>query len=426
MPKPPRGRPPAGRPGQRKAVQEFNALFGEATPDTRTDAAGVRQVNPPPAGAGQAVRESGEWVEIELLDDSPFQPRLRLSHNKLASLVDSMNAQGQIQAAEARPHPTRRGRYQLSVGHRRKAAVKAGANAGIRKPNPHQYIGKLRVEIVPLTDEQMLDRAFAENEEREDFSVFDLANYYRMLREITPGTVPGQAPSWEGLVTIRKQERRPLPHSARHIRRIVEALELPEAVRERLAELNLGESEERPVTANEKHVRALRLLARPDQEELLAAIEAEKLSGNEALRRAEAKLAPPPDDVSRETTEATGGSSSDPSSGPATWTSPPPATPALTAMPASQGTGMAGGGATSRGHTSGVQGGAPAATDPDQAKRDDVADVLLAPALHFLAEAERLLPTIRMTDEYRRRVEERLAEVERRAGAVRKILEGKR
>ena len=269
---------------------------------------------PPSARApqvlGGARREEAPvvWLDESLLDDNPFQPRTRMNPQKMQQLVDSINENGQLQTARVRQHPQRSGRYQLVFGHRRREAIRQGANAGAREERPQEFIGQIRCEVALASNEEMLDAAFAENEDREDFSVFDRAAYYvtrrRILsRKLSLGTIapdqeaedngeegreghlsPGTSEiSWEQLARERK-----MPLTPRAIRRLVEVLALPKDTQDRLALVNLG-GEDEFVGANEKHCRALLLLqSQPSaQRGLLKQIEDEKLSGNEALRRAE-------------------------------------------------------------------------------------------------------------------------------------------
>jgi ParB/RepB/Spo0J family partition protein len=292
------------------------------------------QAAPPRSAQAVEERSPARWIDISLLDDNPYQPRLTMDQAELEGLVNSINSHGQVVACTARPHPHRRGRFQLAQGHRRKEAVKLGANAGAILPDAASYIGQVLCVVQDRSDEQMLDAAFEENEQRAGFSVFDRANYYllkqRMLTEkLNPGSTfaasspedsdsgdpdnakatrrPIKLVSFESLVTAEK-----LPITARMIRNLVEVLHLPQSIQNRLPGINLSDQEGRVVRPNEKHCRALLSLQpagqvdpkkppNASQKRLLEMIEAEKLSGNEALRRAEemrrktAAPAPPPD-----------------------------------------------------------------------------------------------------------------------------------
>src|SRR5215210_305776 len=45
------------------------------------------------------------WVEVDRLQDNPFQPRTRIDPEELKELVSSFDASGQLHAALVRKHP---------------------------------------------------------------------------------------------------------------------------------------------------------------------------------------------------------------------------------------------------------------------------------------------------------------------------------
>lgn len=242
------------------------------------------------------------WLDVETLDDNPFQPRAFITSEELEELKADINNNGQVQAGIARPHPTKAARFQLAVAHRRKRAVQEGANAGTGRENAHQFIGQLRVEIRDLSDEQMLDYAYAENAVRQNLNAFDNARYFKELQaQMSKGE--GKPLSFEQIVARRAEAKRPLALTPRTIRRIVEVLDLPQSIQDALAPLNLSDRGEKIRRPGEKHCRALLMLqpsgdntsARPTslQAKLLREIEEKKLSGDAALARAGELLAPP-------------------------------------------------------------------------------------------------------------------------------------
>lgn len=264
------------------------------------------------AGIGQLVADAdGElWVEWERLEPNPYQPRLRMRPARIRRMVKSLNKSGQLQEIVVRPHPTRANHWQIASGGTRRESVRQGGNAGSHKqPRPEDYIGKLRITIRDLSDAEMLDLAKEENDEREDLSVFDQGNYYRMLQKMVSESLQlpeGEFVPWEEIVALRKRAGRPLPHTARSIRRIVDVFNLPQVLFDRLIDLNLDrrdedEDEERFTPVSEKHVRAFLMLQPAEQknpeadmnllqETLLDQLELERLSANETLRRAAAFL----------------------------------------------------------------------------------------------------------------------------------------
>ncbi|HEX8834295.1 MAG TPA: hypothetical protein VF719_08840, partial [Abditibacteriaceae bacterium] len=240
------------------------------------------------------------WWDVIDIEDNPFQPRLRMEQEELQELEDDVNEHGQLQAGLARPHPDDPDqayprRIQLAIAHRRKEVVKRGANAGTGLPNAHLYIGKLKVEVRPLTNNQMLDYANAENVKRAGFSVFDRAYYLQMKQKLHPDSTEDNLVTVEKLVDDLK-----LPIKARFVRNLLDTLTLPQWIIDRLPYINLGD-EEHVIRPNEKHCRAL-LQLKPagtkgqqktptaKQKKLFQQIETEKISGNEAMRRADAML----------------------------------------------------------------------------------------------------------------------------------------
>ena len=66
-------------------------------------------------------------LPIDLLEASPFQPRMVFDPDALDELAESIRAQGILQPLIVRAHPRDRGRYEIVVGERRwRAAMQAG------------------------------------------------------------------------------------------------------------------------------------------------------------------------------------------------------------------------------------------------------------------------------------------------------------
>lgn len=358
---------------KKQALAAFDDIFGD-----------VKEVNPLPPG-GEEI-----WADIDQIEDNPFQPRQRIHQARLQGMVNSLNNEGQLHSALARPHPTRKGHYQLAIGHRRKAGIKAGGNAGSNLPQPERYIGKMRIYVVDMNDLSMLDKAYSENVDREDFSVFDQAHYYLSLQQFH--SQPGKKPiSWEDLAEARAKLGKPLRLTPRAIRRIVGLLDLPQQLQDRLLDLNLAEDEDNFIGANEKHCRALLSLRSPKQTsksspnahqlQLMKEIEEKKLSGNEADRRANALR------------------------------SPAPSKPLQTADEE-----------LSTGRDSGVSTSQTTLGSADESF-NDITNLLLLPAARALGDAADNLPKIELDDKARSRAIAAIQKVEKEAARVVKILE---
>ncbi|MEM2126602.1 MAG: ParB/RepB/Spo0J family partition protein [Candidatus Bathyarchaeia archaeon] len=107
-------------------------------------------------------------IPIGLIDPSPFQLRSRLDPERLRSLSESLRREGQLRPVRVRP---RGERYELVYGHRTLEAAR--------------MLGWESVEAVvsDATDEEVVLAQRAENREREDWSDYDLACWYRMMIE---------------------------------------------------------------------------------------------------------------------------------------------------------------------------------------------------------------------------------------------------
>lgn len=209
-----------------------------------------------PAQAGPQADQDAAWIERDLIEPNPHQPRHRFDADGLRELGNSLKTHGQLQACVVRPHPTEAGRFQLISGERRwrAAAPEYGA------------VSRLRCTIRQATDAEMLQLALAENVHREDLSLIERARALRAFKESEPGL------TWDDVAAKANVSKRRILH-------LVELLELPTKVQKRIDD----------GTLNEKHGRALLTLQNNPaaQARLLEEIEAKDLSGNQALARIE-------------------------------------------------------------------------------------------------------------------------------------------
>jgi ParB family chromosome partitioning protein len=121
--------------------------------------------------AMESEMQQAIMVRIDHLLDNPYQPRLELREEAIAELAQVIKAQGFQGVLIARPHPTARGYYQLTAGHRRReAARRAGLTA-------------LPVVVRELTDEEMVTLAVTENIQREDLTPLEEGKIYLMMAE---------------------------------------------------------------------------------------------------------------------------------------------------------------------------------------------------------------------------------------------------
>jgi ParB family chromosome partitioning protein len=257
------------------AEQLFEDLFS-------TQAAASPEGGPPPD------REV-VMLDRDLIDPNPYQPRKYFPRAGLAQLGLSMREVGQLQPIVVRPHPSRRGRYQIVAGERRWRA----------SASEYGDLPVLRASLRQLSDYEVARISIEENEKREDVSPLARARGLMNLYKVSPGTsssvsssdlpsmvspepgVPGDTLSSQAQGKASWDEvAASVGLTKRSALRLVELLQLPEPIQNRIEELGLSEKHGRALLQLKASARA--------QEELLAQIEREELSGNEALRRAEA------------------------------------------------------------------------------------------------------------------------------------------
>jgi ParB family chromosome partitioning protein len=108
-------------------------------------------------------------VDVDLVDPSPYQPRLHVDDTRLDELARSIAANGVIQPIVVRR--TERGRFELIAGERRwRAAQRAGL---VKVP--------VVIKETPPEGRQLLEWALIENIQREDLNPIEEATAYQRL-----------------------------------------------------------------------------------------------------------------------------------------------------------------------------------------------------------------------------------------------------
>lgn len=105
-------------------------------------------------------------IDLDLIDDNPYQPRLTYDPAALEQLAASIQLNGLRQPPAARRMPD--GRVQLIYGHRRKRACDL-----LRANDPTR--ATMPLVIVQASNEQMSDWAWAENHDRADLTAVEEA-----------------------------------------------------------------------------------------------------------------------------------------------------------------------------------------------------------------------------------------------------------
>ena len=110
-------------------------------------------------------------INLEKLDDNPYQPRRRMNQKRLETLAREICTYGFKGVLLARVHPTQPQKYQLVYGHRRREASRLAG------------LAELPVMIDTISDDEMKFLAVNENILRDDLTPLDEAYAYASMVE---------------------------------------------------------------------------------------------------------------------------------------------------------------------------------------------------------------------------------------------------
>jgi ParB family chromosome partitioning protein len=178
-------------PRRRGLGRGLSALFGEEAAEE-------------PSDQPRAVHK----LPVELLHPGRYQPRRNFDSESLATLVESVRAQGILQPLLVRRHPELAGHFEIVAGERRWRAAQAA------------QLHEVPVVLRELADREALEIAIVENVQRQDLSPLEEAEGYRRLLEEFAHTQEDLA--------------RAVGKSRSHIANTLRLLTLPEEVRELL------------------------------------------------------------------------------------------------------------------------------------------------------------------------------------------------
>jgi len=131
-----------------------------------------------PAGPKPSMVPGRELVELSLIDDNPYQPRLVYHKKDVDELAESVKAHGLLQVPTAR----RRGdRVQLAYGHLRTRAFRKLAKDDATK------WGSMPLDIRELSDAEMFEFALEENLRRRDVTPIEVAKSLDHFLTTFPG-----------------------------------------------------------------------------------------------------------------------------------------------------------------------------------------------------------------------------------------------
>ena len=126
-----------------------------------------------------------ERIELNLIDDNPWQPRVEIEPTTVEKLADSIRGIGLLQAPTGRRTPE--GRVQLAFGHRRVAAVSLLHDQGDWGPCIDMDVND------ELTDEDMAVMALAENVARRQLTQIEVVRAHRRAIDETGLSIQGLA-----------------------------------------------------------------------------------------------------------------------------------------------------------------------------------------------------------------------------------------
>ena len=125
-----------------------------------------------------------DQVDLELLDDNPWQPRQEIHQDALRELADSIRQLGLLQAPLGRRIEGER--VQLAFGHRRVAACRLLHQEGAG--NPH-----IDMDLSDISDEDMAVLALTENERRQQLTQIEVVRAHKRAINETALTVQALA-----------------------------------------------------------------------------------------------------------------------------------------------------------------------------------------------------------------------------------------
>ena len=127
-----------------------------------------------------------ERVDLELIDDNPWQPRQVIDPDALDELAESINQLGLLQSPLGRRSPDVSDRIQTAFGHRRVAACRLLYQQG-------RWERCIDMDVADLTDEEMAVMALTENESRKQLSQIEVVRAHKRAIDETSLSVQALA-----------------------------------------------------------------------------------------------------------------------------------------------------------------------------------------------------------------------------------------
>ena len=127
-----------------------------------------------------------EQVDLELIDDNPWQPRQAIDPDALDDLAESIHQLGLLQSPLGRRSPDVSDRIQTAFGHRRVAACRLLYQQG-------RWERYIEMDVADLTDEEMAVMALTENESRKQLSQIEVVRAHKRAIDETSLSVQALA-----------------------------------------------------------------------------------------------------------------------------------------------------------------------------------------------------------------------------------------
>ena len=121
-----------------------------------------------------------ERIDLELIDDNPWQPRQKIDQDALQTLAESMHQLGLLQAPLGRRIQS--GRVQLAFGHSRVAGCRLLHHRGDWEPH-------IDMDVAELSDEAMAVMALTENVQRKQLTQIEVVKAHKRAIDETALTV---------------------------------------------------------------------------------------------------------------------------------------------------------------------------------------------------------------------------------------------
>jgi ParB family chromosome partitioning protein len=216
----------------RRLGRGLAALLGDAAAPTSVAAPGVTQ------------------LPVDVLEPSPYQPRMAMDETALRELADSIAQRGILQPLLVRPNPDVPERYQIIAGERRWRAAQLAS------------LHEVPVLVRPLSNADAMAAGLVENLQREDLNPVEEAEGYRRLIEEFRMTqeVLGEA----------------LGKSRTHVTNSLRVLKLPERVLTHVREGRLSMGHARALLMHPDPIQGAKVI----MEKELSVRQTEELVGN--------------------------------------------------------------------------------------------------------------------------------------------------